>query len=188
MKTRFIKIIGKRKTIFKYWESKSPCRHGNWHNTATSVIGTGDNVEFDETDENHLPNIPEVCVFCGKKPNPEDKVHHSRSLGPYFNTASGRPEPGDLWYSEYPPIDHFWDNKKDLNLYCCLPNGVHWNIDSRANNCPWKENRTHRCWKRSGNPEDGTIHVEHGDCPVGAGSIQAGDYHGFLHHGHLNKC
>jgi len=48
----------------------------------------------------------------------------------------------------------------------------------------------HRCWVRHGRPEDGTLHVDKNGvtCAAGAGSIVAGNFHGFLHGGFLTSC
>lgn len=75
-------------------------------------------------------------------------------------------------------------------LVVVLPNGHHWHLDSRCSNCTLPEDKEHRCWVRHGRPEDGTLHVDKDGltCSAGAGSIQSGDYHGFLHNGHLESA
>jgi hypothetical protein len=69
-----------------------------------------------------------------------------------------------------------------------LPNGRSWNIDSEATNCTRKGVKSHRCWIRHGTPPDITVDKNGDTCAAGAGSIQAGDYHGFLRNGHLEVC
>jgi hypothetical protein len=110
-----------------------------------------------------------------------------------YDTPSGEPEPGDIFYRD----QHWradgscgtWDNCPGAHLVVIVPDGGHWDIDSRANNCTMPEDRVHRCWVRRGSPEDGTIDVTKGSpgesCAAGAGSIQHGDYHGHLRHGKL---
>jgi len=67
-----------------------------------------------------------------------------------------------------------------------LPNGIPWDIDSRAGNCALKDDRLHRCWVRTGEPPDVTVGKSGGPtCAAGAGSIQGGDWHGFLRNGEL---
>ena len=66
-----------------------------------------------------------------------------------------------------------------------LPNGVPWDIDSRASNCAKKQDRLHRCWVRIGEPPNVTVQKGGNTCPAGAGSIAAADYHGFLRSGVL---
>lgn len=82
-------------------------------------------------------------------------------------------------------------NKQDGRVLAVkLPNGREWVIDSRCNNCGLPDDDKHWCWCRHGRPEDGTLHVDKNGrtCSAGAGSIQAGDYHGFLHGGKLTSC
>lgn len=78
-------------------------------------------------------------------------------------------------------------------LVCRLPDGHDWVIDSRCNNCTHKHDDVHWCWNRSGRPEDRTLDVRKGKpgqttCDAGAGSIQTGSWHGFLHNGELVTC
>lgn len=63
--------------------------------------------------------------------------------------------------------------------------GGDWLVDSRASNCTLPHDDKHRCWVRHG--EVPNIHVDKNGltCAAGAGSIQAGSYHGFLHNGVL---
>jgi len=93
-----------------------------------------------------------------------------------------------------------------ISLVVKLPNGSDWCVDQQASNCTrtqWgpKEidgrmcenvwlGRTHYCWVRRGDPRTGNVHVDkNGDtCAAGAGSIQSGRYHGFLHNGELVEC
>lgn len=108
------------------------------------------------------------------------------------------------------PVGAMWDADWMGNWYrgpdgICLvvkTPGGDWMVDGEANNCtmPQRENvtpdgktyrltkRTHYCWVRHGDPRrPATLHVDKDGvtCAAGAGSIQAGDYHGFLHHGYL---
>lgn len=70
-------------------------------------------------------------------------------------------------------------------LYAICPNGYPWNIDGRASNCTMPEDNKHRCWVRHGEPPEITVDKNGYTCAAGAGSIQAGDYHGFLQNGHF---
>lgn len=74
------------------------------------------------------------------------------------------------------------------HLVCVTPAG-HWRIDSRASNCTMIDDDEHRCWIRHGSPEAGDLHVDKNGktCAAGAGSIQMGSWHGFLHNGVLYK-
>jgi hypothetical protein len=88
-----------------------------------------------------------------------------------------------------------WDNCDGRHLYVMIPDDdlpYHgWNVDGRANNCDMKDERTHRCWVRHGDPSKGeALHVDKDGhtCHAGAGSIQSGDFHGHVHNGMLTKA
>lgn len=63
-----------------------------------------------------------------------------------------------------------------------LPNGHDWMVDNEANNCTRPGDRNHKCWVRHGDPRESNVTVDKNGatCAAGAGSILAGDYHGFL--------
>lgn len=75
-------------------------------------------------------------------------------------------------------------------LVCMTPDGHPWTIDARASNCTMPQDDNHWCWCRHGRPEEGTLHVDKNGttCAAGAGSIQTGSWHGFLHNGQLVQC
>jgi hypothetical protein len=94
-------------------------------------------------------------------------------------------KPGDVFFwgihgsSECP----YWDDCSGQHLYAVCPNGGWWDVDSRASNCSKKDDRKHRCWVRHGNPARGELDVDKNGgvtCAAGAGSIQCGNYHGFV--------
>lgn len=137
-----------------------------------------------------------ACKFCNA-PVPEDEGDDGPWRGGskrvLYDTESGRPEPGDLFFVEMHPGGrcYNWDNCPGRHLTAVLPNGHYWDIDSRSSNCTRPDDKTHRCWVRHGDPEKGEpVHVDkNGEtCQAGAGSILAGDYHGFLHHGHFTQA
>jgi hypothetical protein len=73
-------------------------------------------------------------------------------------------------------------------LVVVCPNGCEWMIDGPASNCTMPQDRgpfssSHRCWVRHGEPPNITVDKAGRTCAAGAGSIQAGDYHGFLRDG-----
>lgn len=92
------------------------------------------------------------------------------------------------WYEvegSNPKRYHFdWDNQFTPPLIVKTPGGF-WNIDSRASNCTMKEDRQHRCWIKHGTAPAITVDKTGLTCAAGAGSIQCGDYHGFLRNGEL---
>jgi len=81
-----------------------------------------------------------------------------------------------------------YDGGDGFSVMCVTPGGD-WYIDSRARNCGSKNDSKHRCWVRHGT-KGGTLHVDKNGptCSAGAGSIQCGDFHGFLHNGELYSC
>lgn len=100
--------------------------------------------------------------------------------------------PGAMWYATWYKVEgsnpaqywFSWDNQNTPPLIVQTPGGA-WNIDSRASNCTMKEDRLHRCWVRHGEPPNITVDKNGLTCAVGAGSIQCGNYHGFLRNGEL---
>jgi|SRR5579864_4207448 len=89
------------------------------------------------------------------------------------------------WYKSAAGLyGHDWDNATEPPLIVCTPGGS-WNIDSRASNCTMPNDRTHRCWIRHGVPPEITVDKSGFTCQAGAGSIQCGNYHGFLQNGYL---
>ncbi len=100
-----------------------------------------------------------------------------------FNTESGKPGPGGMFWVDHSGYEFNWDNQVGPHLHVILPNGWEWDIDSRANNCTKPKDKTHRCWVWSGTPPNITAGKNGNTCSAGAGSIQGGDYHGFLKNG-----
>lgn len=96
-------------------------------------------------------------------------------------------DPEGAWDSSTRSKRFGYDGKA---LVVILPNGFSWYIDSRASNCTRYDDINHRCWVRSGNVLESTLHVDkNGDtCQAGAGSIISGDFHGFLHNGYITNC
>lgn len=114
---------------------------------------------------------------------------------------AGKQKAGDMFYA-YPGWHGdandegciYWDNCKGWQEHIVveLPgecDTTHaWDINGRASNCGRPDDRTHRCWVRHGDPPNITIDKDGDTCSAGAGSIQMGDYHGFLRDGKLVKC
>jgi hypothetical protein len=89
----------------------------------------------------------------------------------------GITKPGGFVLGGMPP-DGRW-------LVVRLPNGHDWMIDSRCSNCTLPDDNAHRCWVRHGEPPNLTVDKNGVMCSAGAGSIQGGDWHGFLRNGEL---
>lgn len=75
------------------------------------------------------------------------------------------------------------------SLVCKVPKDHEWQIDGPCNNCPWRNDPSkseHKCWVRHGEPPNLTVDKEGFTCPVGAGSVQTGTWHGYLTNGVLD--
>lgn len=93
------------------------------------------------------------------------------------------------WYAEIDPKQYMTGPDGHVLVVCC-PDGWHWIVDSRANNCTLPNDNEHRCWVRHGDPRSGLVHVDKNGktCAAGAGSIVTPSWHGFLHNGYLTGC
>lgn len=91
--------------------------------------------------------------------------------------------PGACWDASWMPFHRGPDG---ICLMVKCPNGRDWAVDSEASNCT-RKGEPHQCWVRHGDPRERKVTVDkNGDtCAAGAGSILAGDYHGFLQAGIL---
>ncbi|NUP34686.1 MAG: hypothetical protein HOU01_23685 [Streptomycetaceae bacterium] len=92
--------------------------------------------------------------------------------------------PGSMWDANWLPADFKGPDGVGLMVRC--PNGHDWAVDREASNCT-RKGEPHACWVRHGDPRECRLTVDkNGDtCAAGAGSILAGDYHGFLQNGVL---
>lgn len=157
------------------------------------------------------PRWPATCEACGEPFQPDDEWQvNAREL---HRPVRGGHDFGEALYTiQDAPVGAMWDahwmrdwftGPDGISLFVKTPGGD-WHVDGEASNCTrtqWgpKEidgvrhekvwlGRTHYCWVRHGDPRrPETLHADkNGDtCAAGAGSILIGQYHGFLHHGHL---
>jgi hypothetical protein len=203
MKARFAKEVGTRVSLRRYWgDAECPnCLGGGnrgYHNATKHLFDTPELLNGVDSEGNMTYNRfggepedytewPTKCDHCDAIAPEETKrqVFNKR----LYNTPSGDLEPGCLYYAPWYD-DVYWDNQSTPSLCAICPNGGHWVIDGRASNCTMPEDKTHRCWVRHGDPENGTIHVDKNGhtCAAGGGSIISGDYHGFLHNGEFTKA
>jgi len=135
------------------------------------------------------PRWPKACE-CGAHTFTDEDEWQEWSEACYQRGDTGdfvgllRAPPGAMW-------DAWWlkdfgaptSDGRHIEVVC--PNGRTWSIDSRASNCTMKDDRVHHCWIRHGEPPNLTVDKNGLTCQAGAGSIQAGDYHGFLRDGVL---
>lgn len=215
VKARFIRKIRTESYWRVYWWDRAhPCKDGDAFHQAFEWIDWGpvDDREFANHRDTHVPKWPTHCDKCGLKVpcTFEDRMKYSQNDGTgagfqiwyedTYNTASGKPEPGDIFYDDAcqrlkdeddePGHCHQtrkpWTNCNGRHLIGVLPNGRHWDIDSRCNNCGLPDDTVHRCWVRHGDPEKGElVHVDKKGltCNAGGGSILIPQWHGFLRSG-----
>lgn len=123
-------------------------------------------------------------------------------IGPFLNPGEKGTPVGAMWWSDWNDEwgyrrrqNYDWPGRKDQPyryhpdaqgrcLYVQTPGGS-WCIDSRASNCTMPKDNNHRCWVRHGEPPNVTVDKSGDTCKAGAGSIQAGDWHGYLRKGEL---
>jgi hypothetical protein len=169
--------------------------HNAYHELGDKT-GTEDYNCFGKVEDYPPEMWPTACAYCNKLVPPKqipvrvgdeiNDITHQVFTSRLYNNASGRPEPGDVYWVRWhePGKCPNWDNCDGMHLYGVLPTGFDWDIDGRASNCTLPNDRQHRCWVRTGSPEAGTLHVDKNGhtCAAGAGSIMTKEWHGFLHH------
>lgn len=111
-----------------------------------------------------------------------DRVYVRRDTG--AEIVLGEAGPGAMWDADW---YHGWREGPDgRSIVVILPNGRQWFVDGPANNCTAPTDMDHHCWVRTGEPPLITVSKSapgQRTCDAGGGSIQAGDYHGFLQNG-----
>ena len=142
---------------------------------------------------------PTTCTRCGRpfhvKRSTRQLFHEHEMRVVRVMPGAARRVGAICWIGEREAIagamwDAAWmgssfEGPDGRHLIVMLPNGREWAVDGRANNCTKPDDAIHRCWIRHGEPPDITVDKRGNTCSAGAGSIQAGDYHGFLRAGHL---
>jgi hypothetical protein len=140
-----------------------------------------------------------MAVTCFLVEEQDDGTFALPGSGQVWPYESALP-PGAMWFSamylERCTTDenasfwreHFKPGPDGKVLLVVLPNGRIWVIDGCANNCGKRKEfptDTHHCWIRAGTAPKITVSKNGDSCQAGAGSIHAGDYHGFLQNGIL---
>lgn len=177
----------------------APCPTTGWYHNARVQIENGEIAEIiagvyhlvaahAEWDKND-PRWPSQCV-CGYVFQATDewqlfteRLYRRVDNGELMTIANA--PPGAMWDAEW------WRDAQGrgagpdgLSLYVKLPGNRDWFIDGPASNCT-KPDEKHNCWVREGTPPNINIIPGANICGVGAGSILAGEYHGFLRNGVL---
>lgn len=197
MQARLIEEIGTRAYLRVYWGSDCPSclggHHIGYHNAMLPLVDSTrlEDWELGGKPKDYPPERwPTVCDHCVAPipaiPPVSYQVHRKR----LYNTATGQPEAGDLYWTTWMHTFGddsnrciYWDNCTGPHLTAVLPTGHHWDIDSRAKNCTLPLDRLHRCWVRVGGPPAVDVSKTGVTCGAGAGSISAAGWHGFLRHG-----
>lgn len=93
--------------------------------------------------------------------------------------------PGAMYFAEW--YDTIATPQLEHALVVITPGGP-WVVDSQASNCTMKDDfqqQRHHCWIIEGSLPNITVSKNGVTCAAGAGSIQAGKFHGFLRNGVL---
>jgi hypothetical protein len=132
-----------------------------------------------------------TCCACGRPFTDQDtwqvwveQIYRRTDTGELVTLHEKRP--GMMWDAWWMPERYRGPDGRCLMVI--LPNGHEWMIDGRASNCTKPDDWQHRCWVRHGDPPHLTVDKNGVTCQAGAGSILAGDYHGFLRNGRLVPC
>lgn len=98
--------------------------------------------------------------------------------------------PGAMWNAWWFANHKSWVGPDGMSLMVRCPDGHDWAVDGQASNCTMPNDDVHKCWVRHGDPRKGEVHVDKKGltCKAGAGSIQTGKWHGFLHNSVLRPA
>lgn len=97
--------------------------------------------------------------------------------------------PGAMWRAGW--LRRVGTSQDDGAPLCVMTPGGEWSIDGQARNCTMPDDHRqerHHCWIRHGVAPLVTVDKSGPTCGAGAGSIQAGNYHGFLRGGYLTQA
>lgn len=178
---------------------------GHWHD-ASVIIGTCDHWKKYDDDEaqegdwvytNNAPSVdsfsrddprwPIKCETCDYTFAPDDpyqvfvdQIYRRNDVSE--DVSLRRLPEGAMYDAEWMRRDRR-PGPDGRNLMVKCPLGREWYIDGRASNCTMPDDNEHRCWVRHGEVPNITVDKNGNTCSAGAGSIIAGDYHGFLRDG-----
>ena len=113
-----------------------------------------------------------------------ESIYHRPDTGAAMSLRDALP--GAMWWLTW--MEGMFHPQLGASPLCVMTPGGEWVIDSRASNCTMPDDydqARHHCWVAHGTPPDVTVDKNGVTCAAGAGSIQAGSYHGFLRDGYL---
>lgn len=191
-----------RRYNFSYSDDEKCPLKGYYHNAHVPLFDVPETYEFDEQANSRVyrhqgpqsrEGVPSEYAWptaceCGYifKESDEwqvfsDHLYRRTDTGEIL-TLDGA-GPGAMWNSEYLNDNAMMTGPDGLSLTVKCPNGREWLIDGPCSNCGSPDDKVHKCWCRHGTPPQITVDKDCNTCSAGAGSIQAGDYHGFLRNG-----
>lgn len=192
------------RALWRGSETSGPPDCGAYHHFAYRVIGPGGKIRKHKGGTYSVPKgrwvprsdprWPTTCDTCGAalvKPwsrQGGDRLYRRVDTGQEYSLRDA--PPGAIYRAEW--YEDAWPGPDGKSYVCVTPGGA-WMIDGMANNCTrpddWKlpagDPGRHWCWIRSGEAPRFTVNKAGRTCAAGAGSIQAGSYHGFLQNGVL---
>lgn len=168
-------------------DPKCPGPYGYHNASAPLDIVEGDHHATGDLWPHDDPGWPGACDGCGRPFTPDDHWQLScsreyRSVVSRETFALADAPPGAMWDADWMP--DAWRGPDGIALCVKLPDGSDWLVDAQASNCT-RPGEDHKCWIRHGDPRTEPVTVDkNGEtCAAGAGSIQSGNYHGFLRNG-----
>lgn len=113
----------------------------------------------------------------------EDEIMKRADTGVELTRQEARP--GAMWFADWmqSASPELFRGSDGHTLIVKLPNGNEWCVDGPSSNCTKPDDHVHKCWVRHGAPPLITVDKNGNTCEAGAGSIQSGNYHGFLRNG-----
>lgn len=96
---------------------------------------------------------------------------------------------GAMWFADW--LDDTFCKPQLAHVLVVKTPGGDWVVDSQASNCGMPEDsrqQKHHCWIIEGELPNITVSKNGKTCAAGGGSIQTGNYHGFLRNGYLENC
>lgn len=203
-------FIGKNACPNSYGRGKSGV-HDAMVRLGENITGHRDHDLGGRVDDHVGSRWPNVCDHCGEAVPPvatarsfgdqqkdgwvlEHQVHRETLYGTPSGSWYGLPQVGDMlyedWYDCAGDCIFGWTNCKSPHLIIVMPTEHWWDVNQHAENCTLKEDLTHRCWVRHGDPSKGEIvHIDKVGvtCHAGAGSLSIPGWHGFMHNGDIHE-
>lgn len=186
----------RRYVVRPYGERRGWTCESGWHEAKVRIEDAEDPlVEITNGDvwPHDDPRWPTTCERCPYEFVEADEwqlsAHQEYAGGGHVFTLFDAPA-GAMYDAHWMPESWRGSDGISLVVFCPQRSGGRaqdWHVDSRAANCTKPDDTEHKCWVRHGDPrkEPVTVDKDGVTCAAGAGSIQIGDWHGFLRGGLL---